>query len=62
MLETFIIQVDGTFWKALELIDVTDSGIVIDVREEQFENASMPIEFTFSGISIVVRDLQSLKK
>ena len=62
MLETFIIQVDETPLNAPDVIEVTELGIVIDVREEQLLNAHSPIEVTLSGILIEVRELQPLKK
>ncbi len=42
-------------------MDVTASGIVIDERLEQPENANEPIEFTDRGISIELNDEQFSK-
>ena len=39
-------------------MDVTDEGILTDVREEQPEKASSPMDFTDDGISIDMRDEQ----
>ena len=45
---------------ALLSIDVTLSGIVIEVRDEQLRNALLPIDVTLFGIVIEFRDEQPI--
>jgi galactitol-specific phosphotransferase system IIC component len=47
--------------KVLSLIAVTFSGILIEVKAEQFLKAELPIEVTLSGILKVVKFLQPEK-
>ena len=42
----------------ISLIDVTPSGIVMLIRDEQKENDSLPIDVTLSGIVMLVREVQ----
>ena len=58
---TFITQVDGTFVNALVPIDVTELGIVIEVREEQELKTSLAIEVTKSGMVIEIKEEQLQK-
>ena len=39
-------------------MEVTESGMLTEVREEQEENASSPMEVTESGMVTLVRDSQ----
>ena len=44
--------------KALSPMEVTESGMETEVREEQLRNALLPMEVTESGIEIEARELQ----
>ena len=42
-------------------IEVILSGITIELKEEQYQKAELPIEVTLSGITIELKELQPLK-
>ena len=54
-------DVNPLFWKDLLPITVTPSGIAIDCRKLQSENASLPMLSTLGGMVIDVSPLQPRK-